>query len=107
MAEGERELVKFEIIDGIGIITIDNPPVNALSPGVPDGIVAAVDRGNADPSVKAMALIGQMIKSQATILAYIDVFHVCAIVAALMTPLVLVLVRRINIRASSAAAIGH
>src|SRR5437762_7694136 len=58
MAEGERELVKFEIIDGIGIITIDNPPVNALSPGVPDGIVAAVDRGNADPSVKAMVLIG-------------------------------------------------
>src|SRR5438309_3500614 len=58
MAEGERELVKFEIIDGIGIITIDNPPVNALSPGVPDGIVAAVERGTADPSVKAMVLIG-------------------------------------------------
>src|SRR6266478_9006077 len=58
MAEGERELVKFENIDGIGIITIDNPPVNALSPGVPEGIVAAVDRGNADPSVKAMVLIG-------------------------------------------------
>src|SRR5213082_3433791 len=58
MAEGERELVKFEIIDGIGIITIDNPPVNALSPGVPDGITAAVDRGNADPSIKAMILIG-------------------------------------------------
>src|SRR5256884_8531675 len=58
MAEGERELVKFENTDGIGIITIDNPPVNALSPGVPDGITAAVDRGNADPSVKAMVLIG-------------------------------------------------
>src|SRR5436190_28365 len=58
MAEGERELVKFETIDGIGIVTIDNPPVNALSPGVPDGITAAVDRGNTDPSVKAMVLIG-------------------------------------------------
>jgi 3-hydroxyacyl-CoA dehydrogenase len=58
MAEGERELVRFETIDGIGIITIDNPPVNALSPGVPDGIVAAVDRGNADRAVKAMVLIG-------------------------------------------------
>src|SRR5213082_945225 len=58
MAEGERELVKFEIIDGIGIITIDNPPVNALSPGVPDGITAAIDNGNADPAVKAMVLIG-------------------------------------------------
>jgi 3-hydroxyacyl-CoA dehydrogenase len=58
MAEGERELVRFENIDGVGVITIDNPPVNALSPGVPDGIVAAVDRGNADSAVKAMVLIG-------------------------------------------------
>src|ERR1700741_2548314 len=54
----ERELVRFETVDGIGVITVDNPPVNALSPGVPDGITAAVDRGNADPSVKAMVLIG-------------------------------------------------
>jgi 3-hydroxyacyl-CoA dehydrogenase len=54
----DSELVRFENIDGIGIITIDNPPVNALSPGVPAGITAAVDRGNADPSVKAMVLIG-------------------------------------------------
>jgi 3-hydroxyacyl-CoA dehydrogenase len=58
MAEGERELVKFDTIDGIGIITVDNPPVNALSPGVPQGIVAALDKGNADPAVKAMVLIG-------------------------------------------------
>src|SRR3984893_10834909 len=58
MAEGERELVRFENIDGVGVITIDNPPVNALSPGVPDGIVAADDRGNADSAVKAMVLIG-------------------------------------------------
>src|ERR1700719_4735747 len=54
----EGELVRFETIDGVGVITVDNPPVNALSPGVPDGIVAAVDRGNADPAVKAMVLIG-------------------------------------------------
>src|SRR6266851_4647306 len=58
MAEGERELVRFENEGGIGIITIDNPPVNALSPGVPEGIVAAVDQGNADPAVTAMVLIG-------------------------------------------------
>ena len=47
-----------------------------------------------------------IIRTQATILAYIDVFHLCAIAAALMIPLVLILVRRVNIRASS-AAIGH
>jgi 3-hydroxyacyl-CoA dehydrogenase len=56
MAEGE--LVRFEKDGDIGLITVDNPPVNALSPGVPEGIVAAVDKGNADPAVKAMVLIG-------------------------------------------------
>src|SRR5947209_11613969 len=58
MAEGERELVTFENIGGIGVITVDNPPVHALSPGVPQGITAAIDKGNADPAVKAMVLIG-------------------------------------------------
>jgi 3-hydroxyacyl-CoA dehydrogenase len=58
MAEGAKELVRFEKDGEIGVITIDNPPVNALSPGVPEGIVAAVDKGNADPAVKAMVLIG-------------------------------------------------
>src|SRR5580765_2664702 len=54
----ESALVRFENENGIGVITVDNPPVNALSPGVPEGIVAAVDKGNADPAVKAMVLIG-------------------------------------------------
>jgi 3-hydroxyacyl-CoA dehydrogenase len=56
MAEGG--LVRFENVDGIGVITVDNPPVNALSPGVPEGIVESVERGNADPAIKAMVLIG-------------------------------------------------
>src|SRR5580692_6909762 len=56
MAEGE--LVRFEKVDGIGVITVDNPPVNALSPGVPEGIVENVERGNADLAIKAMVLIG-------------------------------------------------
>src|SRR5436305_4866940 len=58
MAEGARELVRFEKDGDIGVITVDNPPVNAMSPGVPEGIVAALDKGNADPQVKAMVLIG-------------------------------------------------
>jgi 3-hydroxyacyl-CoA dehydrogenase len=56
MAEGA--LVRFENVDGIGVITIDNPPVNALSPGVPEGIVENIERGNVDPAIKAMVLIG-------------------------------------------------
>jgi 3-hydroxyacyl-CoA dehydrogenase len=54
----ENTLVRFENVDGVGVITIDNPPVNALSPGVPEGIVESIERGNADPAIKAMVLIG-------------------------------------------------
>ena len=32
------ELVRLTRQDDIAVITIDNPPVNALSPGVPEGI---------------------------------------------------------------------
>ena len=54
----EAAVVRFDVEDGIGVITIDNPPVNALGPGVADGIIAAVAQGEADPNVKAMVLIG-------------------------------------------------
>ena len=54
----EKPLVNFEVDDGIGVITVDYPPVNALGPGVADGIIAALDKGEADPEVKAMVLIG-------------------------------------------------
>ena len=30
----EPQVVRFEVEDGIGVITVDNPPVNALGPGV-------------------------------------------------------------------------
>jgi len=53
---------------------------------------------------QAIGFVGRLIQTQATILAYIDVFHVCAVVAALMIPLVLILVRRIHIGAAVATA---
>lgn len=58
MAENEKPVVHFDVTDGIGVITIDYPPVNALGPGVGDGIIAALDKGEADPNVKAFVLIG-------------------------------------------------
>jgi MFS transporter, DHA2 family, multidrug resistance protein len=58
-----------------------------------------------DAKGQAIGMIGQMVRTQATILAYIDVFHVCAIVAALMIPLVLIMVRRVQIHARAVA--GH
>src|SRR5215207_5160983 len=54
----EAQVVRYDVEEGIGVITIDNPPVNALGPGVREGIIEGVEKGNADPSVKAMVLIG-------------------------------------------------
>ena len=53
-----EELVTLIRRDGLAVITIDNPPVNALSPGVPEGIVAAVKACAEDPQVGAIVLIG-------------------------------------------------
>jgi len=38
------ELVQLSREGHIAVITISNPPVNALSPGVPEGISEAVRR---------------------------------------------------------------
>jgi 3-hydroxyacyl-CoA dehydrogenase len=54
----EPQVVTFDVEEGIGVITVNNPPVNALGPGVREGIIAGVEKGNADPAVKAMVLIG-------------------------------------------------
>jgi len=51
-------LVRLSKDNDIAIITIDNPPVNALSPGVPEGIANAIEEVNHDPSVKAAILVG-------------------------------------------------
>jgi len=54
----ETPLVRFEVEDSIGVITIDNPPVNALGPGVRDGIIEALEQGASDAAVSAMVMIG-------------------------------------------------
>src|ERR1700740_2803905 len=52
------DLVQFTKQDGIAVITINNPPVNALSPGVPEGILEAIEKIDRDDSVQAAVLIG-------------------------------------------------
>jgi len=52
------DLVQFTKSGGIGIITINNPPVNALSPGVPEGISNAIGQLQNDGALKAGVLIG-------------------------------------------------
>src|SRR5271165_2839881 len=52
------DLVQLTKDNGIAVITINNPPVNALSPGVAEGIAAAIEQIDKDDSVKAAVLIG-------------------------------------------------
>lgn len=42
----------------VAVITIDNPPVNALGKAVRDGIVAAINSFNADADAKAAVIVG-------------------------------------------------
>jgi 3-hydroxyacyl-CoA dehydrogenase len=53
-----NDLVQLTKENGIAVITINNPPVNALSPGVPQGISEALDQIAQDASSKAVVLIG-------------------------------------------------
>src|SRR6516165_1632268 len=52
------ELVVITRDGDVGVLSINNPPVNALSPGVPEGIVAGVEALQKDPAVRAIVLIG-------------------------------------------------
>jgi 3-hydroxyacyl-CoA dehydrogenase len=52
------ELVQVTKVDGIAVVTIDNPPVNALSSAVSAGIASAVAQIENDPSVQGVVFIG-------------------------------------------------
>src|ERR1051326_5107163 len=52
------ELVTLTRQESVAVITIDNPPVNALSPGVPQGISAAIDTVARDESIRSAVMIG-------------------------------------------------
>src|ERR1039458_1261348 len=52
------DLVQLTRDNGIAVITINNPPVNALSPGVPEGISETLDQIAQDDSITAAVLIG-------------------------------------------------
>ena len=52
------ELVTLSKDGEIGVITVNNPPVNALSPGVPEGIAASIEAITKDDSIKGAVMIG-------------------------------------------------
>jgi 3-hydroxyacyl-CoA dehydrogenase len=57
MAETTRNVI-YSDDEGIAVLTIDAPPVNAMSVAVREGLHAALSRALAEPSIKAVVLIG-------------------------------------------------
>src|ERR1700691_2915381 len=52
------QLVTLTNSGPVAVITIDNPPVNALSPGVPEGLASSLATAKSDPAVHAIVIIG-------------------------------------------------
>ena len=50
--------VSLEREGAVGVITIDNPPVNAMRPGVPGAIVQCLAEAQADSAIEAVVLRG-------------------------------------------------
>ena len=48
----------YQVIDGIAVVTMNNPPVNGLGYDNRRAIADGIARGNADPAVKALVLTG-------------------------------------------------
>jgi 3-hydroxyacyl-CoA dehydrogenase len=50
--------VGYQVHGDVAVIEVDNPPVNALGAGVPDAIVGALARAEADAAVRAIVIRG-------------------------------------------------
>ena len=50
--------IKERRVGAIAVIAIDNPPVNAMSPGVPGAVLDALARANRDAGVRAIVIVG-------------------------------------------------
>ncbi|WP_114951635.1 enoyl-CoA hydratase/isomerase family protein [Sphingosinicella terrae] len=49
--------LNFSFVDGVALIELDNPPVNALFDEMRDGIAAALPRLDADPKVEVVLIV--------------------------------------------------
>ncbi|MBM2850298.1 MAG: hypothetical protein HW418_3240 [Anaerolineales bacterium] len=61
----ERQFVKTTLEDRVAILTIDHPPVNALSAATMAELSDAVDEMIANPEVKAVVITGQRVHAGA------------------------------------------
>ncbi len=49
---------RYELHDGVAVITLDNPPVNGLGYDVRAAVAAGIDRAQDDATVRAVVIIG-------------------------------------------------
>jgi len=56
--EAEASVVRTARQGGVLVVTIDNPPVNALGVAVRQGLLAAVEQADADAAVQAVLIVG-------------------------------------------------
>ena len=52
------DFISTEQEDFVAVVTIDNPPMNALSAPLLDELEAEIDRLDADDGVRAIVLVG-------------------------------------------------
>ncbi|MGK7867807.1 3-hydroxyacyl-CoA dehydrogenase NAD-binding domain-containing protein [Falsiroseomonas sp. E2-1-a20] len=51
--------VRFDVVDGVAVATIGNPPVNALSAALRAGLFRAVQRAEADPAIRGLVIAAE------------------------------------------------
>ncbi|HEY5873498.1 MAG TPA: enoyl-CoA hydratase-related protein, partial [Gaiellaceae bacterium] len=52
------DFIATELDDSVAVVTIDNPPMNALSAPLLDELETEIDRLDADDDVRAIVLVG-------------------------------------------------
>src|SRR5688500_3328834 len=52
------EAAQYAVRDGVAVITLNNPPVNGLGNALRAGLMDALKKADADPTVKAAVIIG-------------------------------------------------
>ena len=50
--------VRFDRVEGVGVVTLDNPPVNAFSLSQRIGVREALTNGLQDPDILAFVICG-------------------------------------------------
>ncbi|HYN13380.1 MAG TPA: enoyl-CoA hydratase-related protein, partial [Burkholderiales bacterium] len=53
-----NDVARYDVRDGIAVITMNNPPVNGLGNALRAGLMEALKRAEADPAAKAAVIIG-------------------------------------------------